>query len=89
MRRIGWRWLAKGRSIEAHWRQSIKAKSEVVVEVAIMQVRRDKLRTLGISPPTSATVSLQSNVNSTTTPTTGTTTGSTSTTIAQRRGALT
>jgi general secretion pathway protein D len=65
-----------------------KAKSEVVVEVAIMQVRRDKLRTLGISPPTSATVSLQSNVNSTTTPTTGTTTGSTSTTNSSTPGSI-
>jgi general secretion pathway protein D len=43
-----------------------KAKPEVVVEVAVLQVTRDKIRTLGISPPTSATVSLQSNVNSTT-----------------------
>src|SRR5919204_4409773 len=43
-----------------------KAKPEVVVEVAVLQVTRDKIRTLGISPQTSATVSLQSNVNSTT-----------------------
>ncbi len=36
-----------------------KSKPEVVVEVAIMQVTRDKLRNLGINPPTSVSVSLQ------------------------------
>ena len=37
-----------------------KARPEVIVEVAIMQVSRDKTRRLwGISPPTSATVALQ------------------------------
>ena len=40
-----------------------RARSEVLVEVAVMQVSRDKTRTLGISPPTSATVALQSNIN--------------------------
>jgi general secretion pathway protein D len=44
-----------------------KAKPEVVVEVAVMQVSRDKMRNLGINPPTSATVALQSNINTTTT----------------------
>ena len=39
-----------------------KAKPEVIVEVAVMQVSRDKMRNLGISPPTSATVALQPNV---------------------------
>ncbi|MFY9559137.1 MAG: cohesin domain-containing protein [Terriglobales bacterium] len=39
-----------------------KAKPEVVVEVAVMQVSRDKMHNLGISPPTSATVALQSNI---------------------------
>jgi general secretion pathway protein D len=39
-----------------------KARPEVIVEVAIMQVSRDKTRNLGISPPTSATVALQDNV---------------------------
>src|SRR6185437_6527859 len=38
-----------------------KSKPEVIVEVAIMQVSRDKTRNLGISPPTSATVALQDN----------------------------
>src|SRR5213083_3151407 len=54
-----------------------KAKSEVIVEVAVMQISRDKMRNLGISPPTSATVALQNNINTTTgtgTTTTGTTT---------------
>lgn len=48
-----------------------KAKAEVMVEVAIMQVSRDKTKQLGINPPTSATVALQNNINTnTTTPTT-------------------
>jgi general secretion pathway protein D len=53
-----------------------KAKPEVIVEVAVMQVSRDKMRQLGINPPTSATVALQNNFNNTT----GTTTGGTTTT---------
>src|SRR6266478_4088692 len=55
-----------------------KARPEVIVEVAIMQVSRDKTRNLGISPPTSATVALQNNIN-TTTSTATTTTSSSST----------
>lgn len=50
-----------------------KARPEVIVDIAIMQVSKDRSRTLGLSPPTSATVTLQSNINNTTT-TTGTTT---------------
>jgi general secretion pathway protein D len=52
-----------------------KARPEVIVDIAVMQVSKDKSRTLGLSPPTSATVSLQSNLNptSTTPGTTGTT----------------
>jgi general secretion pathway protein D len=49
-----------------------KAKPEVMIEVAVMQVSRDKTRKLGISPPTSASVQLQPNVNTTTTTTTPT-----------------
>jgi general secretion pathway protein D len=50
-----------------------KAKPEVIVDVAVMQINRDKSRTLGISPPTSATVALQNNITSTnTTPTANT-----------------
>ena len=55
-----------------------KARPEVIVDIAVLQVSKDKSRTLGLSPPTSATVTLQSNIN-TTTPTT-TTTGTTTTT---------
>jgi general secretion pathway protein D len=53
-----------------------KSRPEVIVDVAIMQVSRDKTRNLGISPPTSATVALQNNINTTTTNNgTGTDTG--------------
>jgi general secretion pathway protein D len=38
--------------------------SEVVVDVAVMQVSRDKVHKLGINPPTSASVQLQNNTNS-------------------------
>lgn len=58
-----------------------KSRPEVIVDIAVMQVSRDKARTLGINPPTSATVALQSNINTTTTTgTTTTPTGTTSTT---------
>src|SRR5712671_2031496 len=56
-----------------------KARPEVVIDIAVMQVSKDKSRTLGFSPPTSATVALQSNINNTTTPTTNPTTGVTTT----------
>jgi general secretion pathway protein D len=52
-----------------------KPKAEVIVDVAIMQVNRDKSRTLGISPPTSGSVVLQNNINTSTT--SSTTAGST------------
>ncbi|HMH05799.1 MAG TPA: cohesin domain-containing protein [Terriglobales bacterium] len=55
-----------------------KARPEVIVEVAIMQVSRDKTRNLGISPPTSATVALQNNLNTTTSTSTSTSTSTTS-----------
>jgi len=51
----------------------------VLIEVAVMQVSRDKSHTLGINPPTSLSVQLQNNI-STTTPTT--TTGTTTTTTS-------
>lgn len=54
-----------------------KAKPEVIVEVAVMQVRRDKGRTLGISPPTSASVQLVPNTTTTTTNNTNNGTGTT------------
>ncbi|MCI0355524.1 MAG: cohesin domain-containing protein [Acidobacteria bacterium] len=52
-----------------------KAKPEVIVEVAVMQVRRDKLRDLGISPPTSTSIQVQGTTTSTGTGGTTTTTG--------------
>src|ERR1019366_7677096 len=54
-----------------------KARPEVIVDIAVMQISKDKSRTLGLSPPTSATVTLQSNLASTTTTTGTTTTGAT------------
>ena len=42
-----------------------KARPEVIVDIAVMQVSKDRSRTLGLSPPTSATVTLQSNINTT------------------------
>jgi general secretion pathway protein D len=56
-----------------------KSKPEVVVDVAVLQINKDKKRTLGISPPTSATVQLQPNINSTTTTPTTTNNGTTTT----------
>ena len=41
-----------------------QAPPEVVVDFALMEVSRDKLHTLGISPPTSASVQLQANIGS-------------------------
>ena len=59
-----------------------KARPEVIVDIAVMQVSKDRSRTLGLSPPTSVTVQLQNNLSTTTQPvgTTGTTTTSTTTT---------
>jgi general secretion pathway protein D len=56
-----------------------KPRPEVIIDIAVMQVSKDRSRTLGINPPTSATISLQSNINTTGTTTTGTTTGTTTT----------
>jgi general secretion pathway protein D len=61
-----------------------KARPEVIVDIAVLQISKDKSRTLGLNPPTSATVTLQSNIN-TTTPTT-TTTGTTSTSTGSGTG---
>ncbi len=53
-----------------------KARPEVIIDIDVMQISKDRSRTLGLSPPTSATVTLQSNINTSTstTSTTGTTT---------------
>lgn len=50
-----------------------KAKPEVIVEVAVLQLRRDKMRQLGIAPPTSASIGLAPPTTSTTTTATGST----------------
>ncbi len=65
-----------------------KSRPEVVVEVAIMQVNRDKLRNLGISPPTSVNIALQSNT-STTTSTSGQNVGTGNGSITTTTGATT
>lgn len=44
-----------------------RSKPEVVVDVAVLQISKDKKQTLGINPPTSMTVTLQPNLTSTTT----------------------
>jgi general secretion pathway protein D len=44
-----------------------KAKPEVIVEVAVLQVRRDKLLNLGITPPPSVSAQLAENLPSSTT----------------------
>ena len=63
-----------------------KAHPEVIVDIAVMQISKDKSRTLGLSPPTSATVTLQNNLNTTTPTTTGTTTTGTTTTSGSTTG---
>ena len=55
-----------------------KAKPEVVIQVAVMEARRDRMRNVGIAPPSSISTSFVNPVTSTTT--SGTATGSTSTT---------
>jgi general secretion pathway protein D len=63
-----------------------KAKPEVIVEVAIMQVSRDKMRNLGVNPPTNISVQLQPNVTTpTTTPANG---GTPSTPAASSNGSI-
>ncbi len=62
-----------------------KARPEVIVDIAVMQVSKDRSRTLGLSPPTSATITLQDNINTSTT-TTGTTNSGTGGTITSSTG---
>jgi general secretion pathway protein D len=58
-----------------------KPRPEVIIDIAIMEVSKDRSRTLGLNPPTSATITLQSNINtSTATTATTTTTGTTTST---------
>jgi general secretion pathway protein D len=63
-----------------------KAKPEVIVEVAVLQVSKDRTRTLGINPPTSTTIALNGNINNTTT---SSTTGTTSTSSSSSSGSNT
>jgi general secretion pathway protein D len=51
-----------------------KARPEVIIDIAVLQISKDRSRTLGLNPPSSATVTLQSNINTTTPTTTSTTT---------------
>jgi general secretion pathway protein D len=55
-----------------------KARPEVIIDIDVMQISKDKSRTLGFSPPTSASVALQDNINTTSTATTTTSSTSTS-----------
>jgi general secretion pathway protein D len=59
-----------------------KGKPEVVVDVVVAQVRRDKTRNLGIIPPQTASVAIQG----TNVATTGTGTGTTTTTTTNNGG---
>jgi len=56
-----------------------KSKPEIIVDVAVMEVRRDKLKNLGITPPSSisAQIALANTSTTTTTPTNGSTPTST------------
>src|SRR5215470_10966003 len=57
-----------------------KSKPEVIVEIAIMSISRDKAHTYGINPPTSATVALLPNITTPSTTSSSTTTTSTTST---------
>jgi general secretion pathway protein D len=58
-----------------------KAKPEVVIQVAVMQARRDRLQNLGIQPGTSAAIAFTP-PNTTTTPASGTSTTQSAASIA-------
>ncbi|HME34502.1 MAG TPA: cohesin domain-containing protein [Candidatus Sulfotelmatobacter sp.] len=47
-----------------------KARPEVIIDIAVMQISKDKSRTLGLNPPSSMTIQLQNNLNTTSTSTT-------------------
>jgi general secretion pathway protein D len=61
-----------------------KARPEVIVDIDVMQISKDKSRTLGLSPPTSLSVQLQDNINTSTSSTS--TTSTTSTTSSSGNG---
>jgi general secretion pathway protein D len=62
-----------------------RASPEVVVDFALMEVSRDKAHTLGISPPTSASVQLQANINTGSSSSSSTSTGTSFQATAARR----
>ena len=66
-----------------------KARPEVIVEVAVMQVRRDRLRQLGVRWPTTASVQLQGVSTTTTSGGTTTTTTTPGTASLSKLGSLT
>jgi general secretion pathway protein D len=68
-----------------------KSRPEVVVDVVIMQVQRNKLRDLGITPPTNVSVALVDNTNTSTTTSgsnVGTGNGSVTTTSGNQAGVI-
>jgi general secretion pathway protein D len=67
-----------------------KSKPEVVVEIAIMQVTRDKLRNLGINPPASVSINLQESnaTSSSTSATTASGASATATTSSSTAGQI-
>jgi general secretion pathway protein D len=68
-----------------------KSRPEVVVDVVIMQVQRNKLRDLGITPPTSVSVALVDNTTTSTTATgsnIGTGNGTATTTTGNTPGTI-
>jgi len=67
-----------------------KSKPEVVVEVAILQVTRDKMTNLGITPPSSVSVQLQQSSGTTSTTSASTASGAAGTaTTTSNTGSLT
>ncbi|HTR26599.1 MAG TPA: cohesin domain-containing protein [Terriglobales bacterium] len=66
-----------------------KAKPEVLIDVAVMEVSRDKMKNLGISPPTTMSVALQPNVNTSSTGSTGSTGGVPTSTNGQTTNGVT
>lgn len=61
-----------------------KPKPEVVIDIAVLQVSRDRVRTMGVNPPTSATITVApsaNNLSGTNTSTTSTNTGSSGLTL--------
>src|ERR1700730_10220235 len=66
-----------------------KAKPEVVIQVQVVEARVDKMRNLGISPGTSASIAVVPPGTTTTTPATPGTTPSTTTLTIQQLGHLT